>query len=391
MAGNRGPAAGAFRYEAALRKEAARLRGSPGGGIDLDSAAKDLLALQRGLTGDRRLIGARYMDERVRLASYLLFYWPVSYAQARAMLRMGGITPRSGSVRVLDLGSGPSPCGLAAADHLAGIASDAPLDAAARASLVACDPSALALETAGRLATAAGCDFAAVPGWDAAADAALPDDTFDLIVLGHVVNELWSGEPDRIARRARLLERCFERLASDGALLILEPALLSTGRDALELRDALVSAGRRVLAPCVRSGPCPALQSEGQTCHSDFAWDPPRTVRELSARTGLDKGLVKTTGFVFAAGPTAGEGSLRDASPDLFRVVSDPMVNKAGRVRYLICGERGRFPLSAKRGEGFPAERTFFSLKRSDLVRVAAPAVRETGEALGPDTTIDTL
>jgi SAM-dependent methyltransferase len=391
VAGNRGPATSAFRYEAALRKEAALVRGRPGDGIDLDAAAKDLLALQRGLTGDRKLIGERYMDERVRLSSYLLFYWPVSYAQARAMLRMAGIAPRSGAVRVLDLGSGPSPCGLAAADHLAGIAPGAPLGAVARASLVACDPSALALESAGRLAAAAGCDFAAVPGWDAAASAVLPDGPFDLIVLGHVVNELWSGEPDRIARRARLLDRCFELLAPDGALLLLEPALLSTGRDALALRDALVSAGRRVLAPCVRSGPCPALQAEGQTCHSDFAWEVPRAVRELSARTGLDKGLVKTTGFAFAAGRPAEDARFREAAQDRFRVVSDPMVNKAGRVRYLVCGERGRFPLSAKRGEGFPAERTFFSLKRSDLVRIASPAVRETGEALGPGTEIEKL
>lgn len=388
MAGYRRPAP-AFPYEDALRKEAALVRGRPGGGIDLDAAAKELLALQRGLTGDRKLIGARYMDERVRLSSYLLFYWPVSYAQARAMLRMAGIAPRSGAVRVLDLGSGPSPCGLAAADHLAGIAPDAPPEAAVRASVVACDPSALALASAGRLAEAAGRAFTGIPGWDAAAEAPFPNGPFDLITLGHVVNELWSGEADRIDRRVRLLDRCFGLLAPDGALLLLEPALLSTGRAALALRDRLAASGRRVLAPCVRSGPCPALLAEGQTCHSDFAWDLPRTVKELSARTGLDKGLVKTTGFVFAAGRSSGRPDA--AAPDLFRVVSDPMVNKAGRVRYLVCGERGRFPLSAKRGEGFPAERAFFALKRSDLIRVGSPAVRETGEALGPDTTIDPL
>jgi hypothetical protein len=114
-------------------------------------------------------------------------------------------------------------------------------------------------------------------------------------------------------------------------------------------------------------------------------------VSELSRRTGLGKDLVKTTAFVVSAASPSALGSAAATGAVRYRVVSDPMVNKAGRLRYLICGEDGRFPLSAKRGEGFPAEGTFFSMKRSDLIELSGAVRRETGLALGPDTAVDVL
>ncbi len=380
-----GPAAAPFAWEDRLLAESARLTGR--GGFDPEVAARDLLALQRGLTGDRSLIGRAYMDEKRALSSYLLFYWPVSYAQTRAMLRMAGTAGGRPGLRVLDLGSGPAPCSIAAADQLGVRGADS-----GGASITACDRSPLALESASRLASSSGYSFRGIPGWDAQAGA-VPEGLFDVVVLGHVLNELWKESDDRLERRFSLIETAISRLASGGVLLFLEPALLKTGREAIALRDRLAASGRRILAPCLRQGPCPALENEGQTCHSDFFWKTPRIVGELSRRTGLGKDLVKTTAFVVAAGP-APEGiptgaDVPPASVDEYRVVSDPMVNKAGRVRLLLCGEDGRLPLSAKRGEGFPAESVFFALKRSDRVLLRSPARRETGFALGAETSIE--
>ena len=374
-------------WEPRLAAEAGRLGGDRGG-IDPDRAARDLLALQRGLTGERGLIGRPYMDERRRLASYLLFYWPVSYAQTRAMLRMAGLAAGGSSVpRILDLGSGPAPCGIAAADHF-GITG---------ASIVACDRSPTALESAERLAVSAGYRFQRFSGWDAERSP-VPEGPFELVVMGHLLNELWAVADDRADRRLELLETALSRLSPSGALLFLEPALLKTGREAIGLRDRLAASGRSILAPCLRDGPCPALEAEGQTCHSDFAWETPPMVRELSRRTGLGKDLVKTTAFVVAGGDgpdrrlrRAEEAAVTAADAGTsaaYRVVSDPMVNKAGRVRYLVCGGGGRFPLSAKRGEGFTAEKTFFSLARSDRIELSFAVRRETGLAVGPDTVI---
>lgn len=361
--------------EGALLAEAARLTGARGG-FDADAAARDLLALQRGLTGERSLAGAPYMEEKRRLASYLQFYWPVSYAQTQALLAMAGAEGKRVR-RILDLGSGPAPCSIAAADLLG----------APGASIVACDRSPLALESASRLAAFRGWAMETVPGWSAG-NGTLPAGPFDLAVAGHLLNELWTDSGDRLERRFGLLEDALSRLAPDGLLLILEPATLSAGRETLALRDRLARSGRTILAPCVRQGPCPALAAEGQTCHSDFAWKVPNAVRELSRRTGLGKDLVKTTGFVAAASADAGRSGGVGAAAE-YRVVSDPMTNKAGRVRYLICGAEGRFPLSAKRGEGFAAERVFFDLKRSDRIALSEPARRETGWALGGSTRIE--
>ena len=364
---------------------------------ELAAAAKDLLGLQRGLTGERALIGSSYMDESRRLSSYLLFYWPVSYAQTQAMLAMAGFSLEAQKIRILDLGSGPAPCSLAAADFLRAS------HPASQVEITACDRSMLALESAKRLAEASGFEMKTISNWDASSTK-IPGGSFDLVILGHLVNELWQDRSDRLDRRFAFMEDAFSRLAPDGVLLVLEPALLGTGRELLGLRDRLVASGKRILAPCVRNAPCPALQAPGQTCHSDFAWNPPAMVRELGLRTGLDKELVKTTAFVVGAGNDQtvmnepigpGPGTLPgmqhpiDRKKNIWRVVSDPMLNKAGRVRYLLCGKSGRLPFSAKQGMGFPAESIFFSLRRSDLIVLDGPEERESGLGLSAATRIE--
>jgi len=144
------------------------------------------------------------MDERRALASYLLFYWPVSYAQTRAMLSMARLSGGR-PLRVLDLGSGPAPCSIAAADLLGGSGT----------AITACDRSPLALEIASRLAASAGYRFAGVPGWDALSGA-LPEGPFDLVVLGHVLNELRAGREDRLGARLSLLDAALARAKAAG-------------------------------------------------------------------------------------------------------------------------------------------------------------------------------
>ncbi|AEJ20742.1 Ribosomal small subunit Rsm22 [Gracilinema caldarium DSM 7334] len=356
---------------------------------ELDRAAADLLTLQRGLTGERHLIGSVYMDESRRLGAYLLFYWFTSYAQTWGMLDMALSARRalhngSGAApfRILDLGSGPAPCGLAAADWLRAAFHVSEIE------LTACDQSTLALRLAGELAQSAGVTLRRVAPWRAGPDT-IPADTYNCIVMGHLLNELWKDEPDRLEQRTAFLEALGNRLEAGGILVILEPALLGTGRDLLVLRDRLVRSGWHILAPCFTQGPCPAAAQPNQTCHSDFAWKPPRIVRELERRTGLDKDLIKTTALVLSRSmsrPVAVETIDR-----LYRVVSEPMLNKAGRTRLILCGKEGRIPLSTRLGEGFPAEKVFKQLRRSDAIFLHQPEQRETGLALGPETRITRL
>src|SRR4051812_24036513 len=168
------------------------------GRFDIKAVAQAVRTLSLGLTRDRELAGARYMDDPKLLAAYLLFYWPVSYAQAREVLGEVGARPRS----VLDLGSGPGPMAFAALD-------------AGAADVTAADRSPRALELARKLATDAE-EAIATREWSP--ERPLPDGEFDLISMGHLLNEL----PKE--RRVPLVEAALARLRPRGSVVIIDPA-----------------------------------------------------------------------------------------------------------------------------------------------------------------------
>src|SRR5262249_33570730 len=190
-------------------------------GRELKEVAQGIRTLSAGLTRDRALVGGRYLDDPKLLGAYLLFYWPVSYAQARAVL--GGLPrpPRSG----LDLWSGPGSVAFAALD-------------AGASEVTAADRSAPALTLARALAAEAE-EPLATRSWNGGA--ALPEGQFDAITLGHVLNELGRGAA-AIPERAVLLERAAAQARPGGALGGPEPARRSAARERL-------ARGARVVPP----------------------------------------------------------------------------------------------------------------------------------------------
>lgn len=367
-------------YRAAAPSQENRPPGSDNAGrryarlseAELGRVARALLRLQRGLTGERELAGAAYMDDPELLGAYLLYYWTSSYAQASRAMALSGLQP----LRVLDLGSGPGPMAAAALDR--GAASAVLIDGSERALALA---RRLLGQAAARTARA---DLESLP------PGRLGGEGFDLVMLGHALNEL-SG-PDAIARRAAVVRAAAARLAPGGSVLIIEPATLAAARDAMALRDLLVSEGWVIIAPCSRDGPCPALQAgPGQSCHDEAAWEPPDFVLELAARCGLDRALIKMSWFCLRPPAASGAGEAERAPNDAYRVVSEPMLNKAGRVRRLLCGPAGRFPLSAKRGDPAAEAAGFFALDRYELVRALEPELREGGWGIGPATRLERL
>ena len=71
----------------------------------------------------------------------------------------------------------------------------------------------------------------------------MPRGPFDLIVLGHTLNELWAGHPGRIELRIGLMTRLGEELRPRGKILIIEPALMGTAQEAIRVRDGLIEPG----------------------------------------------------------------------------------------------------------------------------------------------------
>jgi SAM-dependent methyltransferase len=328
--------------------------------------------LSRGLTRERELAGARYLDEERLLGAYLLFYWPVSYLQARGTISELPARPRS----VLDLGSGPGPMAFAALD-------------AGAAEVIAADRSARALATARRLAADAG-EPLGTREWNPSKGRPLaelaPGKRFDLVTMGHVLNELFPG-PDGDARRAALLEEALDLVAPGGALLVVEPALRDTSRALLRVRDLLVARGVAVRAPCLFRGACPALLRETDWCHAERAIEPPPLVAQLGKAAGLRKEAVKMSYLVLAP---KGEGWAEPPPGRVFRIVSEPLPSK-GRLRYMGCGPEGRVGLSLQEKHVGDANRKFESLLRGDVVEVTGGEPRGDGIALGAESAVKVL
>jgi SAM-dependent methyltransferase len=334
-------------------------------GPELYEAAAAVKELSRGFTRERGLAGTPYMDDPGLLGGYLLFYWTVSFAQTWAALLSAGLLPGKHleGRRVLDLGAGPGPSSLA-------------LLAAGAGRVTAVDRSAQALEIAAELARRSGRRLETRVA-DLASGAQLPEGPFDFVTAVHAVNEIWSDRDDRLDRRRAFVERLAGVLTPGGRVLLVDPALTATANEAIELRDALAAGGWHVLAPCTRGGRCPALPSG--TCHADVAWDPPPAVRRIGHAARIGRESLAFSYFLLAP-PSAGAGPMSERP--LYRVVSDRFLAKSGRLRVLICGPEGRFPLSIDGRASFPSAGTFRSLNRHDLVRVGGVEQRATGWGL---------
>jgi SAM-dependent methyltransferase len=319
--------------------------------------------LSLGLTRDRTLAGARYMDDPRLLGAYLLFYWPVSYAQARSVFGELDRRPRT----VLDLGSGPGPMAFAALD-------------AGAAEVTAADRSAPALALARALAAEAE-EPLATRNWNGGSE--LPEGMFDAITLGHVLNEIGQGSP-AIGTRAALVERAAARLRPGGSVVVLEPALRETSRDLLAVRDVLVERGFAIRAPCLWQGPCPARIKPTDWCHAERSWAPPPVLDALAHAAGLHKESLKMSYLVVAP---KGEAWPRLPGGRLFRIVSEPLEGK-GRQRYMGCGPEGRMGLALQSTHTAESNAVFFRLHRGDVISIDETEQRGDGLALAERSTV---
>ena len=211
--------------------------------------------------------------------------------------------------------------------------------------------------------------------------------------MGHTLNELWADHPDRIALRISLVQRLSKELSARGRILILEPALKATAQEAIGVRDGLARSGFVVEAPCIWQKDCPALP-EG-TCHGEFDWNPPPGMVRLAHAARIGRETLKMAWFVLRKGEDreGSGGAEAPFSPDggLYRVVSEPLLSRSGRVRYLVCGPWGRFALSAPRDSRGPGLKPFFGLSRGDGIRFTGSRARESGWGLDDQSSVQVV
>jgi len=343
---------------------AARGRGRGGPAAAAPSARAPGSRVHEGLVGERALVGTAYLaDPRLR-AEYAAEIAPrtvVALGKVLRELEAAAYVPpgaegawRRPGARLLDLGAGTGAVGQALRAHLGG--------GGAHVNLLAVD----------RIA-------GAVPGVIAAdvtdvARLAELGGPFALVVAAHVLNELWVALPEaeRLERLGRLVARwCEDLLDEGGALVLLEPALRETSRALLGVRDRLVAAGLRVVAPCFFAGPCPALARERDWCH-DAAVAPAN-----GRRIDFSYLVVRAPG----AGPTAA------ADATAVRVVSDPRPEK-GRLRIYGCGADGRHAFIRLDRHASEANAALDRAKRGDVLHIARTSFAQDGLRIGADTEV---
>ena len=162
--------------------------------------------------------------------------------------------------------------------------------------------------------------------------------SYDLIIVANCLNEMYCRTHYSIDDSSELLSDLLTHLATQGTLMIVEPALRETSRALHQLRDRLLAENRcTVYSPCLHDKNCPALLDPDDWCHEERAWEPPITVQQIDREVGFIKDALK---FSYLLLRTDGR-TIADRSPDTFRVVSELRMLK-GDTRAWLCNELGR-------------------------------------------------
>lgn len=268
-----------------------------------------------------------YAADPLLRTAYGLFFFPQSFLRARIALdqalRFRDWRPApSDTWHILDLGSGPAPCGLALASTLRELA---PAQALA---LTALDHSPAALQLLRELApTILPERFSlATKVTNLRNTAHQPDDLpkQDLIVIGFAANEIIGTDAPALQRWLLSLRRL---LKPGGLLLVLEPALQTTATTLQRAADALANGPDLFRwAPELSGSPCPLLAEGKHWSHEVRRWAAPESAAFLNRQLFRDLSVLK---FAYTALGTQPPPAL-PSSPQLLRLVS-PLEALKGR------------------------------------------------------------
>ena len=337
------------------------------GDSDIEMLASAVMRLSDAFTHGRAELALRYLDDPLNRRAYIAGFLLTNAAKVFHCLdelAVLDLLPLKGPVDVLDLGCGPGTASLATSLFFAERVPDAHLN------LVAVEQSAAALGDAVRLlGLIAGGAKSFLPLEGLAGrellDRNLSGRRFDIVIAANVFNEFESeGEAADTARA--LLD---EYTKENGLIIIIDPALRETTRPMMKLRDELVKAGVRVLAPCLNESPCPMLAAnERDWCHFYVEWDCPKLIERIDCLTGLDHRYIKMAYLMLAR---EGSGNGGRVSKE-FRVVSSPLVSK-GKRELLLCGSDGKLVRAMRQDKhASEANRGFELARRGDVVSFGA-------------------
>ncbi len=338
--------------------------------------------LSRLFTKERTALGRSYLEDPGFAAAYLQYFVPVNLSKVQVLLDEMPPVEASEHFSVLDLGSGPGTGALAVLDwwHQR-ICADA-------LSVVAVDNAPAALRQAEQLwsrycqsaaiTTAKLQTYEADVERSASLEGVQPKAPFDLIILANCLNEIFSDAKDPIATRSKLVRDLLERLASNGTLMLVEPALRETSRALHQLRDRLLQEKWcTVYSPCLHEHNCPALVNPDDWCHEERGWDPPAQILEIDKEVGFIKDSLK---FSYLLLRKDGKTIVK-RRPDVYRVVSELRELK-GDTRVWVCNELGRSEIGRLDRATSESNAAWQDCQRGTIVKVEG-LKRKEGATLG--------
>ncbi len=264
-----------------------------------------------------------FADPRL-LAAYGVFFLPQSFTRTSFALSqicgLRGWKPSSQVPAILDLGSGPGSCGVAAAYRLrqAGFM---------KLALHGVDksPSALAsMESFAQATLGDGVETKTRIG-DASRPETWPEGPFDLIVAGFVMNEMPQLDHAALLRWFGELKA---KLAPGGLILILEPALRVTAERLQKVSDDAASGIMTRVAPELDALPDPQLGAGEHWSHETRDWEAPASTEFINRHLHRDLREVR---FSFAA---FSDAPLTPLPAGLSRLISDVQIIK-GLLRFI--------------------------------------------------------
>ncbi|MEK6784561.1 MAG: small ribosomal subunit Rsm22 family protein [Nitrospirota bacterium] len=346
-------------------------------GVSRDRLSTAVVELSRLFTIRRSALSHSYLESPTLAAAYLNYFLPVNLSKIQVLLNEMPVVLADEPFSVLDLGSGPGTGALAVLDWWHGRGNVSGL------SVVAVDRSMTALQQAEslwrkycRTANLTGASLQACKvdvgrtGWVKDVEPRVP---FDLIILANCLNETHADATDPIAMRSSLVTELLARLAPQGTLMIVEPALRETSRALHQVRDRLLQEKRcTVYSPCLHENNCPALINPYDWCHEERAWEPPAFIQEIDGEVGFIKDALK---FSYLLLRKDGK-TIVDRRPDVYRVVSE-LRHLKGEKRAWLCNETGRPEIGRQDRLASSQNAAFDEWNRGAIVKIERIAHKE--------------
>lgn len=282
-----------------------------------------------------------YMSNRCLLAAYGLFFFPQSFARAdfaiRRLLGFYGKAPQAENgetIRILDLGSGSAPCGLAFAAALRERFPESKLELVAadrsRAALDAIPPLVEKLQIRTEVS-----DLKNFAGTQSA---------FDFIILGWSLNEIVpAGADDSVEKALVFLKKLSASLKPTGTLVVFEPALKTTTERLQRVSDYFAASPglpfRRV-APELGNHRDPLLAEGGISWnHEVRRWMPPASLEFINRKLFREIQVLKFSWC--ALGKTAAQLPPAPANTSGFHRLISPLELTKSSLRFVAVNASG--------------------------------------------------